>query len=114
MVNSAANILNVFQKAEDKIDDIVDIMEELDAAKLTIDMCPCKVAFKEKAKIYIDRFLKLGAKKCILSVFCAFIVIPISLAFLEAGGVPPVLSVLILTYMVKKRARVVLEESGCL
>lgn len=114
MKNTVINMLNVLQKSEDKINDIVDVLEELDTTKTTIDMCPCKLTFKEKARAYRDRLLKLGAKKCILSAFCTFIVVPISLAFLETGSMPPILSLLILAYMLKKRAPIILEEAGFL
>lgn len=112
MVNSTVNILNVLQKTEDRIDDIVDIAEKLDTAKLTIDMSPHKLSFMEKVRVYIGGFLKARAKKHILSTFCNFIVVPITLAFLEAGDISPVLSVLILAYMKKKRAPVILEDAG--
>lgn len=112
MKNLIVNTVNVLDKVEDTFDNIVDITEELDTAKLTIDMYPDKTSLTEKARIYRNSLLKFATKKCILSAFCTFIVIPISLAFLKAGGVPPVLSLLILTYMVKKRAPVILEDIG--
>lgn len=112
MKNFIVETFDVLQTADDAVDNIVDVTEELDTAKLTIDMYPDNIFPTEKARIYRDRLLKLGAKKCILSAFCTFIVVPISLAFLEAGDVPPILSLLILAYMVKKRAPIILEDIG--
>ena len=107
-----AETFDILQTADDAVDNIVDITEELDTAKLTIDMYPDNISPTEKAKIYRNSLLQWGIKKCILSAFCTFIVIPISLAFLEAGNVPPILSLLILAYMVKKRAPIILEDIG--
>lgn len=112
MKNFIVDTVNVLDKAEDTFDNIVDITEELDTAKLTIDMYPNNTSLAEKTRIYRDRLLKLVTKKCILSAFCTFIVVPISLAFLEVGDVPLVLSLLILAYMVKKRAPIILEDIG--
>lgn len=112
MKNFIVDTVNVLDKAEDTFDNIVDITEELDTAKLTIDMYPDKTSPTEKAKIYRNSLLPWGIKKCILSAFCTFIVIPISLAFLEEGNVPPILSLLILAYIVKKRAPIILEDIG--
>ena len=108
------NTMNVLDKVEDTFDNIVDIVEELDTAKLTIDMYPDKTSLTEKARIYRKSLLKFATKKCILSAFCTFIVIPISFAFLKAGGVSPVLSLVILLYMTKKSTPIILEEAGFL
>jgi len=108
------NTVNVLDKVEDTFDNIIDITEELDTAKLAIDMSPDNTPLTAKARIYRNSLLKLGIKKCILSAFCTFIVVTITLAFLKAGGVSPILSLLILAYMLKKRAPIILEEAGFL
>ena len=108
------NTVNILDEVEDTLDNIIDITKELDTAKLTIDMSPNNISPAGKAKIYRNSLLKLGIKKCILFVFCTFIVIPISLAALEAGGVSHVLSLVILLYMTKNRAPIILEEAGFL
>ena len=42
------NTMNVLDKVEDTFDNIVDITEELDTAKLTIDMYPIKLLSRKK------------------------------------------------------------------
>lgn len=51
------NTVNVLDKVEDTFDNIIDITEELDTAKLAIDMSTDNTPLTAKARIYRNSLL---------------------------------------------------------
>lgn len=66
------NTVNVLDKVEDTFDNIIDITEELDTAKLAIDMSTDNTPLTAKARIYRNSLLKLGIKKMYTICFLYF------------------------------------------
>ena len=111
MDNIITKALRGLQNAEEVVGCVSEIADEFDTAKTIIDISQCDFTPVEKACVYRDRLLKLIMSIIIVLVFCFVIVSPITTAFLEAGGVSSVLSLLISGYMTNK-ASIILEELG--
>lgn len=111
MKNSIATAMERLQNAEDVVSCISEIKEEFDISKTIIAISSCDFTPEEKVCVYKYRLLKLIAKKIIVWAFCFAIVNPVTAAFLEAGEVSSVLSLLISGCMANK-ASDILEELG--
>lgn len=111
MENSTTKALRGLQIAEEVVGCVSEIKDEFDTAKTIIDISRCDFTPVEKACVYKDRLLKLAVVKIIAWTFCFVVVNPITTAFLEAGGVSSVLSLLISGCMANK-ASDILEELG--
>ena len=111
MEKSITKTFQGIQRAEEVGGFISEVEEEFKTTKIIIDMSECNFTPKEKVCVYKYRLLKLIAKKIIVWAFCFAIVNPVTAAFLEAGEVSSVLSLLISGCMANK-ALEILEELG--